>query len=153
MGGRTAAMWLDLMLRLPSEAASVRAARRAVECALESVEVERRACDEVALAVSEACSNVVQHSGRVRGYSVSMVTDDDCCVVEVADHGRGIDTEGLTDRPPELSAERGRGLHIIRAVMDDVQIWSDPAGGSTIRMVKRPLQFRPRHKVLPTSAA
>jgi serine/threonine-protein kinase RsbW len=135
-------MWLDLTLRLPSEAGSVRAARRAVECALESVEVDRRIRDDVTLAVSEACSNVVQHAGRVRGYSISVVTDEDCCVVEVADDGRGVDPDRLTRRPLELSAERGRGLHIIRAVMDEVRISPSPTGGSIIRMVKRLLRHR-----------
>jgi serine/threonine-protein kinase RsbW len=135
-------MWLDLTLRLPSESGSVTAARRTVECALEAVDVDAQTRGELALAVSEACSNVVQHAGQVRGYSVSVTTDDDRCVVEVADDGRGIDADRLTDRLPDLAFDRGRGLHIIRAVMNEVHLSSGPAGGSIIRMVKRLLQPR-----------
>jgi serine/threonine-protein kinase RsbW len=130
-------MWLNLTLRLPSKPASVAAGRRTVDCALESIDVDEQTRRDVSLAVSEACSNVVQHAGQVRGYSISVVADDDRCVVDVADDGRGIGTERLAAPLPGVSAERGRGLHIIRAVMDGVQVASGPAGGLIIRMVKR----------------
>jgi serine/threonine-protein kinase RsbW len=125
-------MWLNLTLRLPSKPASVAAGRRTVDCALESIDVDEQTRRDVSLAVSEACSNVVQHAGQVRGYSISVVADDD-----LADDGRGIGTERLAAPLPGVSAERGRGLHIIRAVMDGVQVASGPAGGLIIRMVKR----------------
>lgn len=130
-------MWLDLTVRLPSEPGSVAAGRHTVDCALKSIDVDEQTRGDVALAVSEACANVVEHAGPVPGYSISVVADRGRCVVDVADDGCGLSPDRLEAPAPQSSAERGRGLHIIRAVMDGVHVTSGPAGGLIIRMVKR----------------
>jgi serine/threonine-protein kinase RsbW len=130
-------MWLDMTLRLPSEPGTVTIVRHTVECALRSINIAEGSRRDVALAIGEACANVVQHAGQVRGFSISVVAEDDHCVIDVVDDGRGLDPLLVRQPLPEPSAERGRGLHIIRAVMDGVQMGSGPAGGLFIRMVKR----------------
>jgi serine/threonine-protein kinase RsbW len=130
-------VWLDLTLRLPREPETVAVGRRTVECALMTINVPEQDRRDVALAVSEACTNVVQHAGPVRGYTISVVAEDDRCMIDVADDGPGVEAAEVHRYVPAPSAERGRGLPIIHAVMDGVQIASGPAGGLIIRMVKR----------------
>lgn len=83
---------------------------------LRSVGMHTAAVDEVVLAVGEALSNAVEHSGPANFAPVDVEIElaDDELVIEIADHGR------WRHRPPR--PDGGRGLGIMRAVMDDVAI-------------------------------
>jgi anti-sigma regulatory factor (Ser/Thr protein kinase) len=80
------------------------------------------AVDEVVLAVGEALSNAVEHSGPANFAPVDVEIElaDDELTIEIADHGR------WRNRPPR--PDGGRGLGIMRAVMDDVAIDARPTG-------------------------
>jgi anti-sigma regulatory factor (Ser/Thr protein kinase) len=80
------------------------------------------AVDDVVLAVGEALSNAVEHSGPSNFAPVNLEIDvaDDELMIEVADHGH------WRHRPPR--PDGGRGLGIMRAVMDDVAIDREPNG-------------------------
>ena len=89
---------------------------------LRSVGMHATAVDEVVLAVGEALSNAVEHSGPSNFASVDLDIElaDNELTIEVADHGQ------WRNRPPR--PDGGRGLGIMRAVMDDVAIDAEPTG-------------------------
>jgi len=89
---------------------------------LRSVGMHNVAVDEVVLAVGEALSNAVEHSGPANFAPVDVEIElaDDELTIEIADHGR------WRNRPPR--PDGGRGLGIMRAVMDDVAIDARPTG-------------------------
>ncbi|MFA0753047.1 MAG: hypothetical protein IMHGJWDQ_000815 [Candidatus Fervidibacter sp.] len=86
--------------------------------------------EDIKLAVSEACTNVIQHAYEDRAgqtFTVCCFTEQNALVIEVRDKGRGI-RQGTIFR---------FGMQIIRAVMDSVEFLSEEGKGTTVRMVKR----------------
>jgi serine/threonine-protein kinase RsbW len=114
-------------------------ARRFLTTAL-SLMGEAEACRaDLALAVTEACANAVRHAHGTSDYQLTISASRDRCIVEVADRGTGADHQLLRTRldgPPPNLAERGRGLLLIRACMDTVDIDPVYPRGLAIRMVK-----------------
>jgi PAS domain S-box-containing protein len=94
------------------------------------------AVDQVVLAVDEACTNALRHSGTTEDIEIHLGFEADDLIVEVRDHGCGLDTAGFDpSRPPDPLANDGRGLHLISRLLDEVQLGSN--GGLSVRMVKR----------------
>lgn len=99
--------------------------------------------DEMTHAIIEACINAREHSGcadnrifiRFVGTSTSDASRID---VWVTDHGRGFDPEEARARRPRpgQAHKRGRGLQLIEAHMDEVEITTTTGGGTTIHMAK-----------------
>jgi len=93
---------------------------------LRSQELEREVAAEITIAVSEACANAVEHAyGPGRGsFKVRAERIGDSIDVTVIDQGRW--------RPPRGEL-RGRGLKIMEAAMDAMDVASAD-GGTEIRM-------------------
>lgn len=94
--------------------------------------------DDVLLCVQEACKNAIRFSGSPHGVLVRIRMGTDGVDITVRDFGVGMDLDALRRRRPAPLSESGRGLNIIRAVMDDVDV--RVAHGTEVRMHKR---FRP----------
>lgn len=93
--------------------------------------------EDVALATQEALKNIIQHACPVDGVMRLVCSaDGDAMVVEVSDRGEGFDVEAVESAPSPLMAVHGRGLKLMRGLMDDVSINSD-RGGTLVRMEKR----------------
>jgi anti-sigma regulatory factor (Ser/Thr protein kinase) len=88
---------------------------------------------EVTIAVSEACANAIEHaySPAPANFGLRARAENDEVIVTVSDTGRW--------RAPR-GQNRGRGLSIIVAAMDDVQIERTPEG--TEVMMRRRLGKR-----------
>lgn len=127
---------VDVIVRLAPHPASVAAARRVVTEALASVEVDPAAVEDIRLAVSEACANVVLHGPAEATYEVALHLRDDHCEVLIRDGGAELDAEELPDSLPPVSSPSGRGLALMRAVMDEVEVTNDPDRGTVVRLVK-----------------
>lgn len=130
-------MEITLALNLPRDEMSVPVARRIVDTSMRSVGVEAGCVDDVTLALTEACTNVLKHSGPGDEYEVRVRLTDDVCAIEVADIGRGFDFDTLTvdDAPDE--AERGRGVQLMKLLVDRVRFHSKPQAGSIVHMEKQ----------------
>jgi serine/threonine-protein kinase RsbW len=132
-------MRLDLTWCLPRQAATVSMARRLLDIALHLIGVAEDCRADLALAVTEACANAVRHAHGASDYQIIVSADRDRCVVEVTDRGAGADHERLragSECFPQDLAGRGRGLPLIRACMDTVEIGPVLPRGLTIRMIK-----------------
>ncbi len=99
--------------------------------------------DEMAHAIIEACINAREHSGcadqRIYLRFVGTFQGDGNPRVDIwiSDHGRGFDVEEARSRRQKLgpSYKRGRGIQLMQAHMDEVEI-SSSAEGTTVHMVK-----------------
>jgi serine/threonine-protein kinase RsbW len=123
-------------LHLPSDAPSVRMARVLVTAALDVVGVSRSCREDIAVAVGEACGNVVAHAGDIVKYGLTMSILDGRCLVEVRDEGTGFVEHGPWTRPT-ANALSGRGLYLIALLMDEVVVTSRPGLGTAVWFAKR----------------
>jgi serine/threonine-protein kinase RsbW len=129
-------MELSLALTLPRDEQTVPVARHIVRNAMEQVGVEETCIYDVELAMSEACTNVLLHSGPGDQYVVRLDLDDRVGVIRVIDIGRGFDSTRPQVQDPRLEAERGRGLGLMRALVDRVDLTSRPKAGTIVALEK-----------------
>ena len=133
-------MQLSLSLVLPRDEQTIPVTRHIVQSALDELGALPHCRDDIAIAQTEACSNVVHHSGPGDEYEVRVDIGPEKCVIRVVDTGRGFDSESLAvDRDgagPDLSAERGRGIALMRALVDEVRFVSKPEAGTIVHLEK-----------------
>jgi len=137
-----ARQWQDLLdLFMPADAKAIAEATDSISEALTRLEVREEKRLEIALAVQEALANAVVHgckndpSKQVR---CQLQRDSQGGIlVTITDPGPGFDPVVLTDprQPGSLYAEHGRGVSLIRQLMDEVHIQRAGAG-SQITMRK-----------------
>lgn len=104
---------------------------------------DEQGVEGIEIAVMEAVENVLDHarSGLPDTVIVAAWQSGEEFVVEVRDHGGPWPTEVLTgevgSEMPPTDAARGRGLAIMRALMDWVVPVQSVDGGKALRLVKR----------------
>jgi serine/threonine-protein kinase RsbW len=123
------------------ETLSVPVMRRVLGDTLRGLGVDEESVYDILLAATEACTNVLQHSGReVPGYAVVTRLGAVGCQVEVADEGVGAALNEPVRREPEPSIaqlpESGRGLAVMRACVDNVSLDSSPGRGTVVTLRK-----------------
>lgn len=128
---------MSVRLRLPREVDSVPAVRRLLRCALTILHVDRDARNDLEIALTEACANVVHHATGTDKYEVHLDVGDDMCAIDVVDGGAGFDASAADAQPPDPQHDRGRGLFLIRALSDSVRMDSLPRRGCLIHFEKR----------------
>jgi serine/threonine-protein kinase RsbW len=129
-------MELSLALTLPRDEQTVPVARHIVRNAMEQVGVEETCVYDVELALSEACTNVLLHSGPGDQYVVRLDLEDRLGVIRVIDVGHGFDSAKLQAEDPRLEGERGRGLGLMQALVDRVDFTSRSEAGTIVTLEK-----------------
>ena len=140
-------MEIRLVLFLPRDAASVPVSRQVLDGCLETLGVTVDTRTDIALALSEACANVIQHAGPGDEYEVLASARRGRCVIEVVNTGSGgAATPGarpgggtpfaVPADPVPPTAEHGRGLRIIDAVADNVRLTGGDGQGTTVHFEK-----------------
>jgi serine/threonine-protein kinase RsbW len=150
-------IWWSLHLR--REPASVPLARRILLGTMATAGVDPDVSYEVGVALTEACANAVEHGMpgetiRDDGFQVTAAIVGDRLHIEVTDSGPGFAvrlrhggrrrTKAAATRAavpakrtpkavaPDLCAESGRGLFLIRALSDSVQFRNHPRSGAVV---------------------
>src|SRR5690348_5543005 len=122
----------------PSMFESVAVARRAVGVFAQSRGFSPSEVSDIVLAVGEACSNAVEHGHEANGQIlVRCAFENDTLTIEIGDRGRGFDDKrALGSAIPAEFLGRGRGIPIMRAVMDGVR-YETGKTGTTVFLQKR----------------
>ena len=128
---------LRLTARMPREVTSVAAVRQLFDRALAAIGVEDECREDIVLALSEACSNAVEHARTAAEYDVVVTVDRKRCVAEVIDRGAGPERVPVDMSGPDPTAERGRGLQLIQALTDGLELRRVDPHGFAVRMTKR----------------
>jgi PAS domain S-box-containing protein len=125
-----------LTFSLPLDPARLLRARHRIRDYLYEFGAEPSDVDRVVLAIEEAMTNAVRHSGSTEELDVSVCFEGADLVAEVKDHGQGFDVSCFDPSAvPDLFATGGRGLFLIAHLMDDLELCCD--GGLEVRAVKR----------------
>jgi len=96
------------------------------------------AIDDIKVAVSEACTNIILHSHDHTdfSYEVDIEREEKAITIAVMDHGVGFETGNYVEPVPGETRGSGMGIFILRALMDEVDIKSEVGVGTRIRMKK-----------------
>ncbi|MEN3315516.1 MAG: serine/threonine-protein kinase RsbW [Acidimicrobiaceae bacterium] len=133
----------DVALEIPARAEFVALARLVVSAmAATDIQLADERVDDLKLAVSEACTNAIEAHGAVETderVRLMCRADDRGLEVRIEDQGPGFDPGRLPDHPPvtdpdRLKFERGLGIPLIRALVDEVEITSSTSG-TAVRLV------------------
>jgi serine/threonine-protein kinase RsbW len=131
---------IDLQLTLPRDAQYVGILRQVARSLLIGLDVPNESIDDVAVALSEACGNVIRHAQGTDEYGVRLNVNAHQCSIEVCDLGPGFDTSAIAEEAASLDevaeAEDGRGLPLLQALMDDLEFVRED-DTTTVRLIKR----------------
>ena len=116
---------------IPADPSALGGLRGELRTWLDAASVPAEVRDDVVLACNEACANAVEHAGLTASgapIAVRLRRNDGALFLEIADIGAW--------RVDNTDGERGRGLAIMRAVMDEVAVTPSP-DGTIVRMQRR----------------
>lgn len=130
----------DLLdLRIPADLKAIGRVTDTISGILERLKVQEEKRQEIALAVQEALANAVIHGckgDQSKEIRCRLRRDSQgAIVVTVTDPGPGFSPETLADpkQPERLYQSNGRGVYLIRQLMDEVHFEN---GGNQITMRK-----------------
>lgn len=135
-----------IQLTLPNRAEYLGVARLTVSGVAHRMGFSYDEIEDIKLAVGEACTNAVQHANPDDGgetmIRITCTLYPDRLVVEVEDQGAGFATKPMQNRVKPLCGdidldeleEGGLGLYLIHALMDEVEIRTEP--GVSVSMTK-----------------
>jgi serine/threonine-protein kinase RsbW len=106
-----------------------------------SAEYTKQQCEEIGLAVRESVANAVLHGNRGDLNKKVFLTAEiqtRGLVIHVRDEGEGFAPESLPNPlvPPHLHRESGRGLLLVKTLMDEVILRRAASGGMEVIMTK-----------------
>jgi serine/threonine-protein kinase RsbW len=125
-------------LMVPGKPEYVRTVRLAVSSLANKVGFDIEAIEDIKVAVSEACSNIVCHSTIEPDhlYNIECEVCDDRIEILIEDEGIGFDMEKYEEPSLGELREGGLGVFIMKALMDEVNVRSEVGSGTQIKMIK-----------------
>lgn len=129
-------MEIAFKLSLPRDEVSVPVVRHISRDALLKLGVDPACVSDIEIAVTEACTNVLNHAdGTDDLYEVTFEVNEELAHIRIIDTGRGFD-EGQIELSAD-SAESGRGIFLMKALVDDLKFVSEPEKGTVVHLVKK----------------
>ena len=130
-----------LALTLDSTLRSVELADRMVRRFCGKVGCTEQQRSEISLAVRESVANAVVHGNgydAAKKVALAVEVQDSRLVISVCDQGDGFDPASLPDPcdPLNLLRDRGRGVFLVNASMDEVTMRRLASSGMEVTMVK-----------------
>jgi anti-sigma regulatory factor (Ser/Thr protein kinase) len=120
-------------MTFPAESSQLAPVRQALRTWLERCQLPPQTAQSVLVAAGEACANAIEHGHRhTPGQPVRLRAEayvDDLRLI-IADTGQWKTPQ------PEANAHRGRGMTLMKAMMQDVTV-SSGAAGTTVQMRTR----------------
>lgn len=113
--------------------------RHAIADALSKCFIEKQECDNIILAIDEACSNIIRHgyqNDHTQNIDLTFTIKKDCLSITVLDKGVEFDINSIEQRDVSQVKPGGLGLYIIKNVMDKVEYCRTPDGCNKLAMTK-----------------
>ncbi len=128
-----------LSFQTDSRAGSLSSARRRVRDAMTQARVDDESARDMEVAVGEALSNAHRHAyGKAVGpVAVRVDHTESAVTVVVTDEGSTTVPATVPTALPAHTPQGGRGLYLIRSLLDEVEMGVNPIGhGISIRMTR-----------------
>ena len=131
---------VNVSLVLPRDALTVAVARHLCDSAMGELGVTRGCRSDIGVALTEACTNVIDHSSDDHPYEVKIILDETRCAIRVIDPGSEADVALLLPKDIDLDAEAGRGIALMNALVDKVSFTREARDGMVVHLTKE-LEF------------
>ena len=133
----------DFILKIPTQSTNLKIIRDFItDISIKAGFGESASCD-IALAVDEACTNVIKHAyrgGDDKEITVKVRYDHDKIVISISDTGKGFESE----RDDEAAIQKrlknlqrgGLGIYLMKRSMDEVVFDKDAESMNSVIMTK-----------------
>lgn len=130
----------ELTLIIPSLLERMEKVERYIEKIAKKMNFSEGERDNLAIAVTEAVSNAITHGNKKdkkKKVIIRCRLSPDKLTVYVKDEGKGFDLNKITNPldPKNILKETGRGIFILRSLMDEVD-FKFSEDGTEVKMVK-----------------
>jgi anti-sigma regulatory factor (Ser/Thr protein kinase) len=127
-------------LTLPTDGRMVNLARGFIEAVCQSCHLDPTTIHAVVLAAGEAVSNVLRHAHQNRPEATLQIhcwAGPDYLELQFLDEGDPFDLDAVPCLDPTEMRLGGRGVFLMRTLMDEVYCQPRPPRGNLLRMIKR----------------
>jgi serine/threonine-protein kinase RsbW len=131
-------MEICVTFALPRDALSVPVTRQILTGSLRTLGVLDETISDIQVALAEACTNVLRHAHGDAEYEVTCGIRGTLCVIDVSDRGvAGFDASDRGHGDAVVTAEDGRGIQLMRALVDKVRFDSVTGDGTVVHLEKQ----------------
>jgi serine/threonine-protein kinase RsbW len=135
----------DITLDIPSEVRHIYLLDNVLAYVAKEMNFDEETREQVNLAVIEAGTNAIKHGNKndpIKMVHFRFNISNDKLTVYVKDHGCGFDPSNLDDplSPENVMKPCGRGIFLMKALMDEVEFTMIGECGTEVKMVKYKIQ-------------
>ncbi len=130
----------NIRLSLPSHPRFLSVIRMAISQVAGGMRFKEEEVKNIALAVDEACTNVIKHAyddKHNKRIILTATVERDRLVVTIRDFGKKTNPKSFESRPLKEVRPGGLGLYFIKKIMDEVKYDISSKLGTTLRLVKK----------------
>jgi len=128
----------NIELNIPCREAYAAVARIQAEAIARRLRLDEEKVNDIKVAVGEACGNAIEHGSSRKGVDIHYHITPTDLIIEIRDYGQGFTPpKEEIDLPLDLFSERGRGLFLMKALVDKVEVNSAPGEGTLIVLDKK----------------
>jgi anti-sigma regulatory factor (Ser/Thr protein kinase) len=127
-------------LTIPSTPRMLSVARTFVEAVCQSRQVDRTTIHALVLATGEAVTNIVRHAHRDRpetAFQIQCRVRENTVEVTLLDEGEPFNLDQVPHLDPSEMRPGGRGVYLMRVLMDEISCQPRGQRGNALRLVKR----------------
>jgi serine/threonine-protein kinase RsbW len=127
---------------IPSDPSLIREVDEFVEVRLRMLELDDTVVADIAICATEIVNNAIEHGNKEdpnKRVTLEMRTEDGSVEITVSDEGHFFDPSQIENPVSEenLLREVGRGIFIVRQLMDKVDIRRGDNGGTVVTFIKQ----------------
>lgn len=128
-------------LVIPSNIDKIEEAATFVEEAANKMKFSETDIDNIVIAITEAISNAIIHANKndvKKKVTIEISLNHDSMITKVMDEGPGFNLKKIEDplHPDNLLKESGRGIFILKSLLDSVD-YSFSDKGTTVTLIKK----------------
>ncbi len=110
-----------------------------------SLQFDESAIDDLSISITELFNNAIHHGNKndiSKDVVITYMQDPSFLVISIKDQGSGFEPEALRDplAPENLLAENGRGIYLVKNLVDDVKFRISENGTEVLIYKKLPSQ-------------
>lgn len=127
-------------LTIASDLRLLATARAFIEAVCQAARFDPDTTHAIVLAADEAVNNVIRHAHQGRPHAVVQIQcflRSDAIEIRLNDEGEPFDITAVPHLDPGELRVGGRGVFLMRSLMDELSCQPRGQGGNTLRMVKR----------------